>query len=381
MKRLLLPLAGALLLGLPLEAADKPAIDLRRPEVGRIAPPIERGGPGGPLGWLVLGKDEPRPETDLAKLRGKVVVVADYGYYCDSCTRVGVPTLNALREANDRSELVTLMLTAAIGDDTAELIRSKGESLGLRGGVAMTDVEGEGSAYLDMNANGNLTYAYVIGRHGGIVWKGDPSRARDAYLEAVRGALHALPLAALPADPEAFSAPLLPALSEYVRGELQKCEATLAALTKKLGAKTTPDAEATRADVAELAALVEASRKKLMDELEITGGGRDVERFPRVLAQVRRAFPKGPQADRASQLEMFVTIQNDDGPACRRWSEWYALEEARPPTFPAEKSGPNGKYARELEKYLATPELPGQARAKAWLEAYRKVADAKDKRG
>jgi hypothetical protein len=107
-----------------------------------------------------------------------------------------------------------------------------------------------------------------------------------------------------------------------------------------------------------------------MDELERSGGECHAERFQRAVAQVRRAFPKGPEADRASELEMHVTIQAGGGPACRRWAEWYALEAARPATFPAERDPACTKYARELAKYAKQPDVPGLEQARRWLERF-----------
>src|SRR5262245_33294691 len=69
----------------------KPAV-LAAPVVGAIAPPL------GAIPWIQLDEasDPARggKEPDIDALRGTVTVVATYGYYCDSCVRVGVPTMN-----------------------------------------------------------------------------------------------------------------------------------------------------------------------------------------------------------------------------------------------------------------------------------------------
>ena len=74
---------------------------------------------------------------------------------------------------------------------------------------------------------------------------------------------------------------------------------------------------------------------------------------------------------------MYVTIQNDQGPNCRKWATWYALEAARPATFPGERDATTTKYARELAKYAKQEDVPGLERAKQWLEAFEKVAQRK----
>lgn len=358
-------LAAGFAFATPLVAQKKAKAESTLIEVGQIAPPI------GELNWLQLGSA--KGETNLATLRGSVVIIADYGYYCDSCVRVGVPTVNALRAAND---LRVIQLTAAIGDDTPEVIKKKGEELGLCGAVGIASVDGSSTPYLNMDANGNLTFAFVIGRHGGIVWKGDPSRKREEYLAAVSSALNAVPCQPLPAASE-FGIQIAPALHDYVLGDFQKAELDAQALLKKLGLKTGEEAERTRKDANALLALIEGTRKDLMEELEKSGGEKNAERFQRVLTNVRRVFPKGPEADRASSLEMFVTIQSDQGPNCRKWATWYALEAARPATFPAEKDAVTTKYARELAKYAKQEDVPGLERAKSWLDAFDKLVQKK----
>lgn len=367
MRILLSLVAASCLLGDSVTAQKKPKSAVGLPEVGRIAPQV------GQLGWMQLG-GQGRAETNLLKLRGKVVIVADYGYYCDSCLRVGVPTLNALRASNDARELACLLLTAGVGDDTPEKARTEGEKLGLVGPLAVTDVEGQGTPYLDMARNGNLTYATVIGRHGGIVWRGDPSRKREEYVAAVGAALHAVPCAPLPAA-DAFGEALAPALADYVAGEFQKAEAEALALQKKTGSKSGADADKARADAAALLALVESTRKQLLDELEQSAQAKDAERFQRALIDLRRAFPKGAESNRAAELE--IALANEEGANGRKWASWYALEAARPATFPAEKDAAGTKYAHELGKYTKLEDVPGLERAKQWLETFAKAVEHK----
>ena len=112
MLHLSLSTTGAALLAclFPLAAGQSKSV-ARVPEVGQLAPPL------GEMSWIGVGGAAASPPV-LAALRGKVVVVASYGYYCDSCVRHGVPLLNALRASNGRDELEFVLLTASIGEDT-----------------------------------------------------------------------------------------------------------------------------------------------------------------------------------------------------------------------------------------------------------------------
>jgi hypothetical protein len=270
--------------------------------------------------------------------------------------------------------LRVVALTLGIGDDTPEKIRDEAKKLGITHSVGQGDAEGTTSPYLNMSAQPGLTYAYVITRTGGLLWKGDPSRDRDAYLGAVSRALNAVPAEPLPAS---LAPELAPAVQLYVSGEYMACEASLQAITKKLGSKSTPALDRARADAAVLAALIATTRKNLMDELERDAGDQKPEQYQRARENVLRAFPKGECANRAGELDMFMCIQQPHGPECKRWSEWFALEAARPPTFPVDKDKLTSKYAKDLAKYLKGGDLPGVAQVRKWLDAFALVAEKK----
>jgi hypothetical protein len=330
------------------------------PEVGAIAPPL-----GAELPWIQLEKDA-GAAPDIMALRGKVAVVMTYGYYCDSCVRFGVPTANALRAANPE-ELRMVALTLGVGDDTPEKIREEAKKLGVQCSIAQGDAEGTTSPYLNMSVNPSLTYAFVIARSGGVLWKGDPSRDRDAYIAAVSTALAAVPCEPLPAS---MAPELAVPVRAYVEGNFLQVEPAVQAALKKLGSKSNPANDRARSDANALLALVAATKKSLMEELEKAAGEQKPERYERAIERVRRAFPKGECADRAAQLEMFMCIQSPHGVECKHWAEWFALEAARPATFPAEKDKLTSKYAKELAKYVKQTDVPGLERARAWLRDF-----------
>lgn len=357
---------AALLLVFPVAAQNPAAPSLL--ETGTVAPPI------GELGWAQLGEGA-KVAPDLAALRGDVVIVATYGYYCDSCVRVGVPVLNALRKANAKDELAIVALTALIGEDTTETVTKEARRLGIDTPVGMADVEGVASPYLDMSANSNLTYAFVIGRTGGIVWRGDPSRKRDEYVAAVTSALAAVPAQPLPIEwmREPVAPELAPALRDYVSGDFQKALSQLRKLLKALGLMKVANPESVRAQANQLLALVQGTHKTLMDELELSASAKDAEKFQRYLGWVRRGFPKGEGADRASQLELEMTKPAQQGLLCKEWLEWYELEARRPATFPADRDQTAQKYARDLVRYAKQAGAPGLERVRAWLSAYERL--------
>jgi hypothetical protein len=356
--------ASFLLLAVPSAAAgqDGPAAGMPTPEAGEIAPPFVQ------LEWLQL--DQPSDPArggelpDVAALRGEVVVVTTYGHFCDACVRVGVPAANAIRRSNP-GEVRVISITSLWQDESRERTLEKGRELGIEHAIALGDFTGGWTPYLDLSEGSSLTWAYVITRSGGILWSGDPSADLAEYYAAVAEARNQVPCAPLPASlpPE-----LAPALAQYVRADFAGCEASLAGLAKKLARKAS--AEAARAGLAELGAALEATRVLLMDELERSVGDEDPRRFQRAYENVLRAFPKGACADRAGQLDMVMSLQRPHGPACRKWSQWFALEAARPANFPAERDKATSRFARELSKHLKSEDPLGADRAQAWLEEF-----------
>lgn len=341
-------------------AAGDDKVDRKPPQVGEVAPPL------GGLGWLQLDAQWESKAPDLMALRGKVVVITSYGHYCDSCVKTGVPIANALRVANP-GELCVIAFTGSWGEMSQEEIVTEARKLGVEHAIGWASYFAEDTPYLDMLSQPSLTHAYVISRAGGILWKGDASSKREEYLAAVREALDAPQLAPLPAE-------LAPELGEavlaYSRGDLTRATERTRAIEKKVGARAGAAAQRVRDDAAALLACVETSRSQMMDALERAGGAADAPAYQRLAPQVRRAFAKGREATRCDELDMYIAVHTEKGPACRAWAQWYELEAKRPPTFPALDDKPAQKFARELEKYAKVTDAPGVEQAKRWLASF-----------
>jgi hypothetical protein len=346
----------------PVVAQSEAIKALPLPKAGEIAPALEH------VEWLQLdaasdpGKGGTQPE--IAKLRGQVVVLATFGHFCDSCVRAGIPLANAIRASNP-GDVRVIGLTSVWQEETRDALLAKARALGIEHSIAVGDFTGTWTPYLDMDEQDNLTWAYVITRSGGILWAGDPSAKTADFLAAIARARSQPPAEPLPAS---LAPELAPAVAQYVEGDYPGCEATLAALTKKLGAK--PALQKAREDAARLSALIEGTRKLLMDELERSVGDDHPERFARAAYHVKRAFPKGPCSDRLGQLDMVMSLQRPHGVTCRKWSDWLELAAARPANFPAQKDKAGAKFAKELGKYLKLEGAVGAEQARKWLEQF-----------
>lgn len=327
-------------------------VEMKPPEVGDLAPEI------GPVYWVQQDKGE----HDMAKLRGKVVLVTSYGYYCDSCVRTGVPLAKALRDAYPE-DLRVIALTVGIGDDTPETIVAEAKKLGIVSSIAQVGANGDSSPYVNLGVNSNLTYAFVISRSGAVTWRGDPSREKTEYLAAVSNALLAPPAKALPNE---CATELREAVRAYACGEWSLVEPAVQNAVKKFGSKV----PRVKKDGEVLLGLLEESRKVVMDDLEMGAGGKEIERYVRAADHIRRAYPKGPNAERLGQLEMHMYMQSDAGTLCKQWCEWIELERARPAAFPLIKDKEGTKFSKVLAKYVKDGTGVGVERAKGWLQLY-----------
>lgn len=333
-----------------------------RIEVGDVAPAL------GNLQWVALGTS-PARMPPLSSLLGDVVVVHTYTYFHDGSQRVGVPLMNALRRANDPEELHVVALTALVAQDTLEKVRAEAQKLGIAGPIGWCDTDGVTSPYFDVVVNGSLNFAFVIGRNGRVVWKGDSARARDECLAAISSALHAIPARALPANSSSSpGAELLPALRAYALGDFPQTEVLARAALKRTGARA--DGSAVQASANELLALVDGTRADLLAALEASATAGDAAALARAGRALRSAFPKSPAARRVDALELEWSRDPTRATQLRRWFAWYELEAARPATFPAEKGPAAQKYARELAQHAKQPDAPGLEQARAWLDAF-----------
>jgi thiol-disulfide isomerase/thioredoxin len=90
-----LTLAIATLAAIAAPATPAAGQGLTPPEVGDVAPPI-----GDSVTWVQVGDEDGGRAPVLADLRGHVVLVHTYGYFCDPCVRIAVPLMKQVRTAN-----------------------------------------------------------------------------------------------------------------------------------------------------------------------------------------------------------------------------------------------------------------------------------------
>lgn len=353
-------LVASLHLGLPQDEAPKPDTYLP-PEVGDIAPPL------GEVSWYTVEKQGVWP--DLGRMRGDVVIVHSWGYFCGSCVRVGVPMVVDLHAANRDEGVSILSLTCQVEDGQPDdHFVGVGTEMGIDHPMALASTFGEYSPYLNLNHQKNLTWCTVIGRHGAVVWKGDPSSDGEEFLEAVRTAVHERDVADL-GDP--FAEPLREALVEVVAGDYPKALKRARKISNAYGKKKGDDAAAVAADAARLIAWIEEHQARSLAALESALQAGDAEAFVRAHHALVERHPKTDAAKRAAAARKEWKATPDLLADVEAWETWLALERERPVLFPARADKAGKRYAKALRSYLSKNQAgPGAATAAALVEAF-----------
>jgi hypothetical protein len=256
-----------------------------------------------------------------------------------------------------------------IMSDEDETPGIKARELGIEHAVAVTGMYGEYSPYLNMSHMPGLTFVYIVGREGGIVWKGDPSRDTDEFLEALAAALSGPRMRPVPEIPgEAAGEELADARIAYVTGDLAKARKLAEKAASKFAKKKGEEAAAIAGGATALVEAVDGTLADLTLAFDTALESGDPEATCQALRDIQRAFPR---SEASSAAEDALGANEELAASVAAWSAWLELAETRPPSFPARHEKLEKRYAKDLEKYLKkTADGPGGETAKAWLERY-----------
>ena len=333
------------------------------PEVGTVAKPLET------VYWYDLG-DAPA-EPSLFDMRGEVVLVHTWGYYCGPCMKAGVPNVSDVVRANKERGLRAVSITVAVGDDKPDDHFVKvGREQGLEHPLGVADGFGEMSPYVNLNEAKALTWCFVIGRAGGVRWVGNPSRDEEDFLEAVRLAVAEEPLPPLPA---AVPADYAKGIEQYVAGDLGRARDELA---KKAGRLEGKDAEAAAIGRSLVEAL-DAHQRELTDALDRALSERDAEAFVVARRTLLARFAKAGAKKAVQSRERSLREDAELTAAIEAWTTWDALRMERPALFPHRADDASKRYAKALRRFLkkADEDAPGVGEARALLATYEGVSE------
>lgn len=333
------------------------------PAVGAVAPPLET------VYWYYEGPEGRVPA--LEELRGDVVLVHTWGYYCGPCMKEGVPYVVDLVKANAERGLRALSITVPVGDGKPDDHFVKvGRELGLNHPLGTADGFGGMTPYVNMNKSKGLTWCFVIGRDGGVRWSGDPSIDDEEFLESVRAALAAEPAPPLGEDPPE---PLAKAIAFYVDGNFTKARAATEKAARKFAKKkASAEVTAVNAYAKKLLEDIDGHRMELMTRLDEALAARNAEAFVAARLTLLARYPKTDAAKHVKALEKEVKEDGAFAASVEAWAAWDELRRGRPALFPVRDDKTCARYAKELAKYVegAPEDRPGLARARELHAAY-----------
>ncbi len=262
--------------------------------------------------------------------------------------------------------LKAVAFTAA---DEEDLFLSKARELGVEYSIGSVNWRGEDSPYLNLNQTPGPTYVFVVGRTGGVLWRGDHGTKTEEFLEAVQAAL-AEPIA--PGLPATVPPALADAARLYVERDYAKAGAAAEKVRAKHGKKKGPEAEAVAAEASALAELVAKHLAGITQELERAWSDADAEAIARAHRALLADFPKSGEAKDAAKRLSGAKPEADLHSAIQAWLAWLELAETRPALFPARRGKAEKRFASKLESYLKkNADGPGSETATRWLETWK----------
>jgi hypothetical protein len=319
------------------------------------------------VNWLHAGVEGRIPA--IADLRGQVVLVHTWGYYCSPCMRESVPYVVDLMEARRADGLRAYSITVPISDGKPEdHFVGVGREMGIEHPMGYADGYGGMSPYVNMNVNKGLTWCFVIGREGGVRWAGDPSIDDEEFLDAVRAALFEEPLPPLPEEvPEVLEE----AVRSYVAGDLVRASGEIERVLAKHRKTGEPEVASVVAAATGLRAQIEQHRVELLGRLEAAFEERDAESYLAAREPLLARFRKSDAADRVAELDAEGKRDDAFRHELERWRDWNELRSAAPVLFPARVDRETERWAKKLRKYVERSEegTPGRDDARRMLEA------------
>ena len=269
--------------------------------------------------------------------------------------------MGLLKENRDHG-LRVLSITAAAADN---LWLDAAKERELLHSIASAGWNGETSPYLNMNKTAGPTYAFVIGRSGGILWAGNHAKDNEEFLEAVRLALAEPPTPALPAT---LGEELEDAVRAYVERDFQKAESAATKVARKLGKKKDEASLATAAQAEALSGLVAEHLATLSAPFINEGEGEFTSEGIAILYRAIVAdFPKSEQRKLADK---WIEVEDPLREEVRAQLAWLELRDERPPLFTTRFEKDEKRYAKKLQSYLKkNPDGFGAETVQGWLDA------------
>jgi hypothetical protein len=329
------------------------------PEVGDIAPELQLND------WLQNPGGGP---SSLLKLRGKVVLIQTFAWNCPTCLKTGIPLAVNLREANaDRGLAVTSITTPAYREETLKVMKEKN----MTHAVALEDPTQSACPYVKIPIN-PITYLFVIGRKGDVVWRGNPSQDQKGCLEAVQRALNQAP-GPYSLD-RSLHGQLKKAWQAYFAENFTEARA-IAEMQSGLHSGNKAAASATIAtDASYILGRIEEFAGSLLKSLDAAVKARDAVKYVEAREFLKNGFAKSATWDEARPVIEAAEKDKEFAAAVKLASQWRDLHRQRPALFPVARDAAATSYAQALKKFIKQHEDKEiVAPARALLESFEKA--------
>jgi len=196
-------------------------------------------------------------------------------------------------------------------------------------------------------ANG-ITYMWVVGRNGEIVWRGDPSTKEAECLAAIQAALEDRTERTLGRD---LHPALAGAAGLFAAGAYRDSKEAADKLAKEHARKKDGDSQTIASDAAYLVGRIASRLAEVTQSLEQAAQSRDAEAFVAQRAELTRGFQK---TDSAAALKTASAALDDPAfkAAVAEAEAWLALRHARPALYGVRHDKAAERYASDLGGFL-----------------------------
>lgn len=284
--------------------------------------------------------------------------------------KVGVPAVVDTLDSNADQGMTVLSLSGQNQreDVTDDHWVQVGQEMGMAHAMGDTSYFGEYSPYFNLNHQTSTTYGFIIGRGGLLRWKGDLGNQVDEFYLALRAALA---VQETPRFEKALPPELEKPVAELIEGDFAKAASESRKVSERFAKKKGPEAEAIAEQAQSLWESLVAIEQDYADRVAEAFEAKEAEALVRTRSRLAAHYPKSAHHKSIKTLLKSLKSQPDFEERVEGWREWLEFEAKRPMTFPARETKDNGRFARRLEKHLASdPNLPGAALGNRWLKRW-----------
>jgi hypothetical protein len=341
-------LALALLLPATGPKSDEPTVALPAPQAGFRA-------------WLA-GSAPKRQRVDA--FRGEVLIIHSFAWNCSSCLKVGVPLAVDLQRVAATRGLNVISVTTPAEPGETKRVAAK---YGLSNPIALENPFTNKNPYVDISKY-PITYFFVIGRNGELVWHGNPSTKLDECLDAIGRALDS------PSDlvlERELHTELDEAVVNWFGGDHARSKKLALKLASKHGRRSKGDSPRIASDAQWLSERVDGLAQELFAQMELALVERDALAFVRAHERLTEGFKKHEQLERANQLANDMT-DPDFAAELELAATWRELQRERPVLLATRRERREQRWAQSLGRFLKKfDDSPWHAQGRTQLASWK----------